>query len=495
LEEDVSGGRVYAEGVIQRVQRGDWRRYEVVLLPRSTDALARFVVVVPGRGRLWLDQLSLMPDDTAAGGVRPDVAARVRALRPAFLRWPGGNVAQDYHWQWGVGPRDTRPTWTNLSWKNEPEPGDFGTDEYVAFARAMGAEPTLTVNVEGRGATPEEAAAWVEYCNGAATSRYGARRVANGHREAYGVKLWEIGNEIWGDWVRGHSDAATYARNYRRYVDAMRRVDTTLRFIAVGDNDMGWNRTVLRAVGRDVDYLAIHHYFGFDAAQREPRALFARPLHYERFYREVDSLARAEVPGHPIRLAINEYGLAVPERQQHGMDAALYGARMMLVFERASPLVAMSAVSDLVNGWPGGIIQAGRDGAFVTPLYHVNRMFADAARLGRERLAVATSAPGFGDAEAIDAVASRSGDGRKLHLKMINTDPGRAIEVRVEIRGARVASPAEWELLAGAADARNSFATPEAIVPRRTTLRAGRALRVRLPARSVSVVSLDIGAP
>jgi alpha-L-arabinofuranosidase len=70
----------------------------------------------------------------------------------------------------------------------------------------------------------------------------------------------------------------------------------------------------------------------------------------------------------------------------------------------------------------------------------------------------------------------------------------RAIEARVEIRGASVASTAEWELLAGAADARNSFSTPEAIVPRRTTLPAGRTFRVRLPAGSVSVVSVDIGA-
>ena len=41
---------------------------------------------------------------------------------------------------WGIGPRDERVTWSNLSWKNEPEPGDFGTDEFVAFARAVGAE-------------------------------------------------------------------------------------------------------------------------------------------------------------------------------------------------------------------------------------------------------------------------------------------------------------------------------------------------------------------
>jgi alpha-L-arabinofuranosidase len=239
---------------------GDWRQYSFTLRPGRADPLARFAILFPGTGRLWVDQVSLEPGD-ATDGVRADVLDRIQALRPSFLRWPGGNVAQDYHWIWGVGPRDRRPTWSNLSWKNEPEPGDFGTDEYIALSRRIGAEPTLTVNVEGRGATAEEASAWVEYCNGPATSRYGGMRAANGHPQPFGVKYWEIGNEIWGDWVRGHSNAETYARNYKRYYDSMRAVDPTIRFIAVGDNDMEWNRTVLRRVGRYIDYLAIHHHY------------------------------------------------------------------------------------------------------------------------------------------------------------------------------------------------------------------------------------------
>ena len=223
LEEDLPGGQTYAEAEIRGVE-GDWKKYAFTLRPARTDTHARLAFLFEGKGRVWVDQVSLLPGD-AVGGVRADVEARVAALRPAFLRWPGGNVAQDYHWTWGVGPRDQRPIWVNLSWKNEPEPGDIGTDEFIALSRRVGAEPSITVNVEGRGATAEEAAAWVEYCNGPATSRYGAMRAANGHPEPYGVKYWELGNEIWGDWVRGHSDAATYARNYVRYAQAMRAVD------------------------------------------------------------------------------------------------------------------------------------------------------------------------------------------------------------------------------------------------------------------------------
>src|SRR5262249_52242234 len=154
-----------------------------------------------------------------------------------------------------------------------------------------------------------------------------------------------------------------------------------------------WNREVLRLAGRDIDCLAIHHYFGWRETQGDPRNLMARPLHYERFYGEVEEAIHELVPGRPIKLAINELGLDLPESQQYSILAALYGARLMNVFERRGDLIEMSAVSDLVNGWPGGIIQAGRHGLFVTPIYLVNQLYA--TRLGAERLAAKVDGPGF----------------------------------------------------------------------------------------------------
>src|SRR2546425_166144 len=260
LEADQTGGATYAQAQIQNIA-GEWTKYEFTLTPTKTDPLSKFVVLFHGRGRIWLDQVSLLPGN-AVDGVRADVFQKIKALRPAFVRWPGGNVAQDYHWVWGIGPRDQRTTWVNLAWANEDEPSDFGTDEFIQFCRNLGAEPSLTVNVEGRGATAGEAAAWVEYANGPANSKYGAMRAANGHPEPLRVKYWELGNEIWGTWVRAHSDAGTYANNFNRYAAAMRAVDPSIRLIAVGDNDLNWNHTVLRIAGANLEYLAVHHYYG-----------------------------------------------------------------------------------------------------------------------------------------------------------------------------------------------------------------------------------------
>ena len=495
LEVDADAATPYAEAVVADV-RGDWKRYDFTLKASRTDPLARFVIVFRGRGRVWVDQASLMPGD-AVDGVRRDVYERVQALHPGFLRWPGGNVAQDYHWLWGVGPRDRRVTWINTAWAREPEPSDFATDEYVQFCRNVKAEPTICVNVEGAGATAEEAAHWVEYCNGTASSRFGAMRAAGGHPEPFGVRWWEIGNEVFGDWVRGHSDAATYARNANRYIEAMRKVDPIIKVIACGDNNQDWNRTVLREAGKNIDALAIHHYYGGREMAGDVNNLMARPLFYERFYRDVARLIREEAPGRPITLAINEWGLSFPPSKMYSIDQALYAARLMNVFERAADVVTMSAVSDLVNGWPGGIIQAGRTGLFVSPSYLVNQLYAD--HLGAERLAVAVEGPVFDSSRegkaipVLDVVASRSRDGQRVFVKAVNTDHTRPLAAVLRLDGVKVGSRAELATIAATAPgAFNSFATPDAVAIRYSTIEIGGKETVVIPPASVMVISLDL---
>lgn len=495
LEQDVTDGELYAEaGLGMGAGDAPWKRYPFLLKPGKSDPLARFAVLVDGRGQVWVDQVSLMPAD-AVDEVRADVFAKVRALRPAFIRWPGGNVAQDYHWQWGIGPRDERPTWINLSWKNEPEPSDFGTDEFIRVCRRLGAEPSITVNVEGRGATAAEAAAWVEYCNGPASSNYGAMRAAGGHPEPYAVKYWEVGNEIWGNWVRGHSDATRYAENFNRYAAAMHSVDPTIRLIGVGDNDLTWNRTVLRRAGKRMDYLAIHHYYTAKETQGDPRNLMARPLYYQNFYDTMRGLLREAAPGRSIKLAINEWGLDIPEPRQHSMEAALYGARLLNVFERTADLVHMSAVSDLVNGWPGGIIQASRHALFVTPTYLVNQLYAQ--HHGAELLSSKVQSPTFDsslegkDVPYLDATASRSQDRAQIFIKMVNTHPTRSLRTKVSVTGAEIGAQAVLESITGRSpDSANSFRVPEAISIGRTEVAAASEFVIDLPERSVSVLTL-----
>ena len=350
--------------------------------------------------------------------------------------------------------------------------------------------------MEGRGATADEAAAWVEYTNGPAASRYGAMRAANGHAEPFRVKYWEIGNEIWGKWVRGHSDAATYAQNFNRYASAILGADPSVRLIAVGDNNMDWNRIVLQTSGSQIDYLAVHHYYGPKEMQGDPLNLMAHPLFYERFYKQMQDLINAAAPGRDIKLSINEWNTALPLPRQHSMESALYAARLMNVFER-SDIVAMTAVSDLVNGWSGGVIQASHQGLFVTPTYLVNELYS--RHIGQQRLAARVESPAFDTSREgkgvpyLDVVVSRSADSQRIFIKAANTDAHRALRTSVRLQGVPVLSQAVMETISGdSLESANSFATADAVSPKTKNIEAGTNFVVDFPQHSVSVITLSV---
>jgi alpha-L-arabinofuranosidase len=179
------------------------------------------------------------------------------------------------------------------------------------------------------------------------------------------------------------------------------------------------------------------------------------------------------------------------------MESALYGARLLNVFERAGDLVGMSAVSDLVNGWPGGIIQAGRHGVFVSPLYLVNQIYAE--RRGDERLAADVTSPTFDTSRegrgvpVLDVSASRTADGRRIYIKAVNADTGAALTTRVSVEGTRVAPRAEMQVLsANSMGHANDFSRPGAVFVRTVPVRAGESFTVTLPKHSVAVITLDL---
>ncbi len=494
LEEDNTDGPTYAKASVMNL-RGDWRQYAFTLTSAQTDRFAKLSFLFNGRGALYFDQVSLEPAN-ALTQVRPDSEAMIGGLHPSFMRWPGGNVAQDYHWQWGIGPRDLRPTWVNKSWSNAPEPDDLGTDEYLALCTRLHIEPSITVNVGGAGATPEEAANWVEYVNGPATSRYGAMRAANGHPAPYGVKQWELGNEIFGGWVRGHVTAELYAQEAVRYARAMRAVDSSIQLIAVGlgvyPSSDAWNAAVLTIAGADIQYLAIHDYTSLsqNAHASDPRVvMMARAGAFEAHYRHIADLARQNDPGRHIKLIVNEWNLFYGADVIQSMKGAVYASRMMNGFERDGDVVEANCISDLLNGWVGGVIQASRDRVYGTAQYYALKMYSD--HLGTDRLAVELTSPELqAGLSAVDGVATRSADGSRLFVKLSNADPRQAISTSIDLSGFPHSSHAELTLLTSIDPRRrNSFEEPNAVIPVEKQLRCGRDCKIVLPADSIAVLT------
>lgn len=361
---------------------GQWIKKEYEFTAPKEES-AEICVLLEGAGTLWLDQLSLMPK-SAVCTIWPDVMARIRQLHPGIIRFPGGCFADTYHWQDGIGAVDRRPARPNEHWGGVEQNG-FGTDEFISLCRELECEPMICVNF-GSG-TPEEAAHWVEYCNGAATTEYGALRAENGHIEPYNVKYWDIGNESFAEWEVGHCDAEEYCARFKAFAEAMRGVDPAIKLIAcAGDgnsDDRRWDEAVCTNLEAQCDYLGIHNYTpltGKPCEDEEGRyyAVSAAPhVYYKRMKGIVSLLERFESK---IKLAVTEWNCNYQDgtNQEQTMESAVCNAGMLHTFFRLGEMLPIANISDLANGWPGGILRSAGGKCCGTPTFHVLSMYAAA---------------------------------------------------------------------------------------------------------------------
>ncbi|AVT35871.1 alpha-L-arabinofuranosidase C-terminal domain-containing protein [Plantactinospora sp. BB1] len=209
------------------VVRGDgWTKYTGSFRATATSGTGRLAVTGTGGGTVRLDMVSLFPRDTFKGrpnGMRRDLAEKVAALRPGFLRFPGGCLVntgshygytapdyprqRSYQWKDTVGPVEERATNANF-WGYNQSYG-LGYYEYFQFAEDIGAMPLPVVPalVTGCGQNratddPEllrrhiqDTLDLIEFANGPATSQWGGLRVRMGHPAPFGLTHLGVGNE------------------------------------------------------------------------------------------------------------------------------------------------------------------------------------------------------------------------------------------------------------------------------------------------------------
>ena len=126
-------------------------------------------------------------------GFRKDVVDEIRQMHVPIIRYPGGNFVSGYNWLDGVGPKESRPRVLDKAW-NSVNTNQFGTNEFMAWCKIVGAEPLMGLNL-GTG-TPEQAAALVEYCNVDQGTEWSDLRRKHGYAEPYRVRHWCLGNEM-----------------------------------------------------------------------------------------------------------------------------------------------------------------------------------------------------------------------------------------------------------------------------------------------------------
>jgi alpha-L-arabinofuranosidase len=209
----------------QVAARGEWRKYTAAFTATRTSNRGRLTVATTHATAL--DMVSLFPRDTyknQPGGLRKDLAEKIEALHPGFVRFPGGCLVNTgsmadysaasgyqrkraYQWKDTVGPVEERATNANF-WGYNQSYG-LGYYEYFRFAEDIGAMPLPVVPalVTGCGqnrAVDDEALLkrhiqdtldLIEFANGPATSTWGKVRAEMGHPKPFGLTHLEVGNE------------------------------------------------------------------------------------------------------------------------------------------------------------------------------------------------------------------------------------------------------------------------------------------------------------
>jgi len=448
-------------------------------------------------GGVWVGEDSEIPNQK---GFRLDVLKAVKELQPRIIRWPGGNFSSGYHWLDGVGPREKRPKRFDMAWRAE-EPNTFGTDEFLEWCRLVDAEPFIVVNA-GNG-TPEEAARWVEYCNLKTDTYYASLRRKHGHPEPYGVKIWGIGNELYGRWQVGFCvDGAECARRTIEFANEMRKIDPRIELVAVGCEDPEWNLEMIKDAGEYFDYLSVHIYIGGDKPYRE---LAAVSLDVERRLRNVYGLVQsARRKFHierEIRLAFDEWNVWYPEAKAplHEQvtdvgDAVLTGA-ILNTLHRLCRAVPIGGFAQTVNVLP--LIVASDDGRMaLTPQYLVFKLYS--ANTGDFVLKTAVDTDHYASSELkepvpfIDLSATLTEDRKTIYLHIVNRHETEASEMEISLRRFTPKKASQQYVAGRTVEDRNTLDNPENVKIQKASVEIkGEKILFNLPAHSVNLIKIS----
>ena len=202
-------GADLGHSIVHVTDAGQWKKYTAEITATGSYQLGWFAIRGSKAGTIYLDCVSLFPPTykDRPNGMRRDLAEKLEALHPRFMRFPGGCYIEGgnrYQWRHTVGPVEERLGIYNSHW-GYPVSNGMGYHEFLQLAEDLGAEPLFVVNVGlGHGWLQDyqhiegfiqEALDALEYANGDVTTYWGAKRAAAGHPEPFNLHLIEIGNE------------------------------------------------------------------------------------------------------------------------------------------------------------------------------------------------------------------------------------------------------------------------------------------------------------
>ena len=430
-------------------------------------------------GGVFVGEGSEIPN---VNGIRTDVVEALKAIKAPVIRWPGGCFADEYHWQDGIGPKETRKRMVNTHWGGVTEDNSFGTHEFMELCRQVGCDPYVNGNV-GSG-TVREMSEWVEYMTFDGVSPMADLRRSNGHEKAWRVPYFAVGNENWG--CGGNMTAEYYSNEYRRYQTYVRQYNPEAKIykIACGPSDFNyeWTETLMKNAARYMDGLSVHYYTlcSNDWAHKGPALGFSREdyvttlkkaLRMDELITRHSAIMDRYDPEKRVGLVVDEWGTwyDVEEGtnpgflyQQNSMRDAMVAALTLNIFNKHCQRVHMANIAQMVNVLQSPILTEGPK-LLLTPTYYAFKLFS--AHQENELLSSSLLAEEGADGlPAVQESASIAPDGT-IHVTLVNPSPDMAREVLIDVRG-RATGCAAGEILTGRMDDHNTFDALDTVADR-----------------------------
>jgi len=453
-------GDTLALGISEIKSDGHWNEYKTVLTPSQTDGKAKLALVFGSKGKMWIDFVSLFPENTfknRPNGLRKDVAEFLEGLHPAFIRWPGGCIVEGIslknrvEWKKTLGDPAARPgqydTW---GYRNTYGLGYY---EYLQYCEDIGAKAMFVCNV-GLGCQYRTGDACrdgdvqyyindvldaIEYATGDKSTAWGAKRAEAGHPEPFPLQYIEIGNENWGP---------VYNKRCDMFYKAIKARYPSLTLIS--DHGLKSDMTGVEKV----DMIDPHWYV-------EPDYFFQNTRIFD------------TVPRGKHLVYVGEY--ACNQKVEGGnMLAALSEAAFITGMERNSDLVKMASYAPLFENrhdrtWPVNLIWIDNLNVIGRSSYYVQKVMAENKPSWNVRTVTQSRSGVSPDSTRQFSVAGFDKDKGEIVIKVVNAEerPWNA-EVKI-MNGGKVQKPGEVVTLSSASlKDENSYDGPSVIVPVKT---------------------------
>jgi alpha-N-arabinofuranosidase len=461
-------------------------------------------------------------------GFRRDVLEEVKGLGVPLMRYPGGNFVSGYNWLDGVGPKDKRPTVLERAW-NSLETNQFGTNDFMDWCKLVGTEPLLGFNL-GTG-TPEQAVAYVEYCNVDKGTKWSDLRREHGYEAPHDVRYWCLGNEMDGPWQMGHMTAREYGRKARDSARQIRVVDPTTKLIACGSSNtilptyLVWDREVLEECYDQVDGISLHNYYGNTPTLtgNDSSRYLAMNLDMERQIQEIaavcDYVRGVQKSPKRLWLSFDEWNVWYRARggnfsngqrkfapplleEVYNLEDALLVGGFVNTLLRQSDRVRVGCLAQIVNviaplvTSPTSVLRQSIYHPYAWSLKYARGRVLDLGVEGETYpIKAAGLRPDFARDDVVpyvDVAATLDPQSGQLALFMLSRDLQGEREVVLDCRDFTPTRVLASETLTGAdLKAANSFDRPTLVVPRPLDApKVGSTMTFKLPARSYSVVQV-----